>query len=68
MSDGELKLEDKLPYGGRIKMQDPMVDMVVDLGDNDEWLPWREQAKKDARIIGNIISYQSQDTKDTHWC
>jgi len=38
-SDGELEMEDKLPDGGAIKVNDPMVNMMVDLGDNNKWLP-----------------------------
>ena len=66
-SDGELEMEDELPDEGMIKVNDPMVNMMVDLGDDGEWLPWREQMKKDARITGKIISYQSQEIEDTHW-
>ena len=57
VSDGELELEDDLPYGGEIEVNNPMVNMMVDLGDNDEWLPWREQMKKDARITGKIVHH-----------
>jgi hypothetical protein len=38
-SDGELKMEDELPYGGIIKESDPMVNMMADLGDDGKWLP-----------------------------
>jgi len=40
-SDGELELEDDLPYGGAI-VNRRMTDMMANLGDNDEWLPWNE--------------------------
>jgi hypothetical protein len=51
-SDGELELEDELPDGEPREASHSMVNMMVDLGDDDEWLPWREQMKKDARIKG----------------
>ena len=41
-SDGELELEDDLPYGGAIEVSRPMVKMMAALGNNDEWLPWNE--------------------------
>ena len=37
-----------------------MVNMMATLKDDDEWLPWREQMKKDAKITGKIVHYQSQ--------
>jgi len=39
--DGELELEDNLPYGGAI-MNRRMTNMMANLGDNDKWLPWNE--------------------------
>jgi len=59
-SDGELELEDKLLFEGAIKEDNPMVKMMANLGDDGEWLPWREQMKKDARIIGKIVHYQAR--------
>jgi hypothetical protein len=56
-SDGELEIEDKLPYGGIIKESDRMVNMMADLGNDSEWLPWNEQVKKDARITGKIVHF-----------
>ena len=35
-SDGELELEEDLPYRGAIEANHPMIDMMVDLGDDDE--------------------------------
>jgi len=36
-SDGELEMEDKLPYGGVIdKENDPMVRLIADLGNDSE--------------------------------
>ena len=58
-SDGELELEDELPYGGTIKENDPMVNIMADLGDNGEWLPWNEWVKKDARITGKIVCFRA---------
>ena len=55
--DGELELEDDLPCGGASEANDPMVNMMADLGDDDEWLPWREQMKKDARIKGKNVHH-----------
>jgi len=66
-SDGELELEDDLPYGGAIEVSRPMVKMMAALGDNDKWLPWSEQKKKDARITGEIVC-PSQEIGGTHWC
>jgi len=66
-SDGELEMEDKLPYGGMIdKENDPMVRLMADLGNDGKWLPWREQMKRDARITGKGVHYQSQDIENTH--
>jgi len=66
-SDGELEMEDKLPYGGAIdKENNPMVRLMADLGDDGKWLPWREQIKRDARITGKGICYQSQDIENTY--
>jgi len=59
-SDRELELEDKLLFEGTIEEDDPMVKMMANLGDDGEWLPWREQMKKDARIIGKIVHYQAR--------
>jgi len=60
VSDGELELEDELLFEGAIEEDDPMVKMMANLGDDGEWLPWREQMKKDARIIGKIVHYQAR--------
>jgi hypothetical protein len=48
--DGELELEEDLPYRGAIEVNRPIIDIMVDLGDNDEWLPWNEWRKVDNRI------------------
>ncbi len=56
-SDGELELEDELPYGGASEVNDSMVNMMVDLGNNDKWLPWREQMKKHTRIKGKNVHH-----------
>jgi len=58
--DRELELEDKLLFEGTIEEDDPMVKMMANLGDDGKWLPWREQMKKDARIIGKIVHYQAR--------
>lgn len=64
-SDGELELEDDLPYGGMIEVNDPMLNMMFNLYDDDKWLPLREQIKVDARIKGKFAC-PSQKSKDTH--
>jgi hypothetical protein len=70
-SDGELELDDELPYGGAIEVNVPMVDMMIELGDNDardgDWLPSKERRKLDARIKGKIVR-RNQENKNTHWC
>lgn len=66
-SDGELELEDNLPYGGMIKVNNPMLDIMFDLCDDDKWLPLREWIKADTRIKGKFAR-PSQEIKDTHWC
>jgi len=66
-SDGELELEDDLPYGGAIEVNDPMLNMMFNLHDDDKWLPLRERIKADARIKGKFAC-PSQEIKDTHWC
>jgi len=60
VSDGELELEDELLFEGAIEEDDPMVKMMANLGNDGKWLPWREQMKKDARIIGKIVHYQAR--------
>jgi hypothetical protein len=37
--DEKLKMEDELPYGGEVEVNDPMVNMMANLGDNGKWLP-----------------------------
>ena len=62
-SDGEVELEDELPDGGDVKVNGPMVDMMVNLGEWDardlEWLPPNEQRKLAARKQGIVISVQA---------
>jgi len=66
-SNGELELEDELPYRGTIEVNDPMLNMMFDLCDDDKWLPLREQIKADTRIKGKF-AHPSQEIRDTHWC
>ena len=66
-SDGELKLEDNLPYGGAIEVNRPMMEMIAKLDDNNEWLPWNEQRMKDTKIQGEIIR-SCQEIEGTHQC
>ena len=66
-SNGELEVEDNLPYRGTIEVSYPIVKMIAALGDNDEWLPWGEQKKKNTRITGEII-HPGQEIGGTHWC
>ena len=56
-SDEELELEEELPHSVETEVNCPMVNMMAALKDNDEWLPWREQIKKNARITGKVIHY-----------
>ena len=56
-SDEELELEEELPHSVETEVNCPMVNMIAALKDNDEWLPWREQMKKNARITGKVIHY-----------
>ena len=65
-SNGELEVEDNLPYRGVIEVSCPMVKMMATLDDNDEWLPWGEQQKKNTRITGKIIQ-PGQEIGGTHW-
>jgi len=58
-SDRELELEGKDLYGGTIKENNPMVKMMADLGNESEWLPWREQRKMAARITGKVVHCQA---------
>ena len=57
VSDKELELEGELPHSVETEVNHPMVNMMAALKDDDEWLPWREQMKKDARITGKIVHY-----------
>ena len=66
-SDRELELEDDLPYEGAIEVNQPMMEMIAKLDDDDEWLPWNEQRMKDAKIQGEIIC-PYQEIEGTHRC
>ncbi len=56
-SDGEVEIEDDLPYGGAKELNGTMIDMMLDLGNYDkrdgEWLPPKEQKKLVARKKGS---------------
>lgn len=55
-SEGEITMEDDLPYGAKKAVVKSMVDLMNHLGDADErdreWLPAEEQRKLDARKRG----------------
>ena len=57
VSDGEIEIEDDLPYGGEKELNSTMIDMMLDLGDYDErdgeWLPPKERKKLEARKKGS---------------
>ena len=56
-SDGEVEIEDDLPYEGAKELNGVMIDMMLDLGDYDkcdrEWLPPKEWKKLVARKKGS---------------
>ena len=58
-SEEELELGEELSHSVETEVNHPMVNMMATLKDDDEWLPWREQMKKDAKITGKIVHYQS---------
>jgi hypothetical protein len=55
-SEGEITMEEDLPYGARKEVVSSMVNMIVNLDDLDphnlEWLPAYEQRKLEARKKG----------------
>ena len=57
MLDGEVEIEDDLPYGGAKELNGTMIDMMLNLGNYDErdgeWLPPKEQKKLVARKKGS---------------
>ena len=70
--DGEVEIDDDLPYGGAREVNGAMVDMMLDLGNYDErdvkWLPPKQQRKLEARKKGsqlvedaNVISTHQDD-------
>ena len=69
MSDGEVKIEDDLLYGGVKEVNGAMVDMMLDLGDYDkhdaEWLPPKEQRKLKARKKGRQL-VEDMNAKSTY--
>ncbi len=50
--DGEVEIEDDLPYGGVKELNSAMIDMMLDLGNynehNNKWLPPKEWNKLEA--------------------
>jgi len=68
-SDGEVEIEDDLPYGGARELNGAMVDMMLDLGDYDErdldWLPPKEQRKLEARKKGSQL-VEDVNIESTH--
>jgi hypothetical protein len=68
-SDGEVEIEDDLPYGGAREVNGAMVDMMLDLGNYDErdveWLPPKEQRKLEARKKGSQL-VEDANVKSTH--
>src|SRR6266851_7341532 len=67
--DGEVEIEDNLPYGGAKEVNSAMVDMMLDLGDYDErdaeWLPPKEQRRLEARKKGRQL-VDDTNAKSTH--
>ena len=63
-SDDEVDLEDDLPYGADIEVNGPMVNFMLEHGDEDlddlDWLPPRERAKLEQRITKGMISPTSE--------
>jgi hypothetical protein len=59
-SDGEVEIEEDLPYGGEREVNGAMVDMMVELSDCDErdaeWLPAKERWRLEARKKGSQLS------------
>jgi hypothetical protein len=54
-SDGEVDVDDDLPYGAAFEVNNAMVDMIVDLenkGDLD-WLPFAERRKLETKKKGD---------------
>ena len=56
--DGEVEVEEDLPYGGAREMNSAMIDMMVELGDYDEhdgeWLPAKERSRLEAKKKGKV--------------
>jgi hypothetical protein len=60
--DGEVEVEEDLPYGGAREVNSAMIDMIIKLGDYDEhdgkWLPVKEWSRLEAKKKG-IVSFPS---------
>jgi hypothetical protein len=56
--DGEVEVEEDLPYGGVREMNSAMIDMMIELGDYDEhdgeWLSAKEQSRLEAKKKGKV--------------
>jgi len=67
--DGEVEIEDDLPYRGMREVNGTMVDMMLNLGNYDErdteWLPLKEQRKLEARKKGSQL-VEDVNVKSTH--
>lgn len=46
-SDGDVDIEDDLPYGGALEVNDAMIEMIIELEDarDLDWLPPAERKK-----------------------
>jgi hypothetical protein len=61
--DGEVEVEEDLPYGGAKEVNSAMIDMMIELGNYDdehdgEWLPVKEWLRLEAKKKG-IVSFPS---------
>jgi hypothetical protein len=67
--DGEVEIEDNLPYGGARELNGVMVDMMLNLGNYDkhdlEWLPLKEWRKLEARKKGSQL-VEDMNIESTH--
>ena len=59
--DGEMQVEEDLPYGGAREVNSAIIDMMIELSDYDnecdgEWLPVKEQSRLKAKKKGSQLS------------
>ena len=60
--DGEVKVEEDLPYREVREVNSAMVDMMIELSNYDkhdcEWLPVKKQLRLEAKKKGIVITHQ----------